>query len=311
MKEAGLQGLEAVLAIARRGSFRAAALELGMSTTALSHTIARLEATLGVRLFNRTTRSVALSDAGRGFVERVAPALAEIRAAMDMARSRSDRPSGLLRINASALGGREIAPLVLAFLRRYPDMQVDLVTEGRLVDIVAQGFDLGIRPADLVPRDMIALPLGKPQRHAVVVAPGWLATRPVPPTPVDLPVQDCIRIRLPNGALLRWPFERGGEQLQIDPRGRLTLDEAAIARAAVLDGAGIGFFLEQDVAEDLAAGRLIRLLEDWTPPRPGFSLYYPGRRNPSAGFAAFLAMAREAAGRQASRGRKPGAAVAT
>lgn len=293
--DAGLKGLEAVLTIARRGSFRAAALDLGMSTTALSHTIGRLEADLGVRLFNRTTRSVSLSDAGREFVERITPALAEIRVAMESARSQRETPSGLLRINASVQAGREIAPLVLDFLRRYPEMQVDLVTEGRLVDIVAEGFDLGIRPAGLVPRDMIALSLGRPQRYAVVVAPAWIAAHPRPLTPADLPLRDCLRGRLPNGALLRWQFEREGEQVQIDPKGRLTLDEAAIARAAVLDGSGIGFFIEQDVAEDIATGRLIRLLEDWTPPRPGFSLYYPGRRNPSAGFTAFLAMVRERA----------------
>ena len=300
--DAGLKGLEAVLTIARRGSFRAAALDLGMSTTALSHTIGRLEADLGVRLFNRTTRSVSLSDAGRDFVERITPALAEIRVAMESARSQRETPSGLLRINASVQAGREIAPVMLDFLRRYPEMQVDLVTEGRLVDIVAEGFDLGIRPAGLVPRDMIALSLGRPQRYAVVVAPAWIAAHPKPMTPADLPVRDCLRGRLPNGALLRWQFEREGEQVQFDPKGRLTLDEAAIARAAVLDGSGIGFFIEQDVAEDIAAGRLIRLLEDWTPPRPGFSLYYPGRRNPSAGFTAFLAMVRERAARVSKSG---------
>lgn len=124
--------------------------------------------------------------------------------------------------------------------------------------------------------------------------PAWLAAHPAPLTPADLPVEDCIRVRLPDGALFRWPFERDGEALQVEARGRLTLDEAAIARAAVLDGAGIGFFIEQDVEDEIASGRLVRLLEDWTPPRPGFSLYYPGR-NPSAGFAAFLAMARERA----------------
>lgn len=292
MLDVGLKGLEAVLAIARHGSFRAAALELGMSTTALSHGIGRLETALGVRLFNRTTRSVSLSDAGREFVERTAPAVAEIRAAMETARSQRDTPSGLLRINASVQGGRQIAPLMLAFLRRYPDMQVDLVTEGRLVDIVAEGFDLGIRPADLVPRDMIALPLGTPLRFAVVASPAWLRTHATPLTPADLPARDCIRVRLPNGALFRWQFARDGEVVQVEARGRLTLDETAIARAAVLDGAGIGFFIEQDVEDDIASGRMIRLLEDWTPPRAGLSLYYPGRRNPSAGFAAFLAIVR-------------------
>lgn len=299
----GLKALEAVLAIARRGSFRAAALDLGMSTTALSHSIARLEASLGVRLFNRTTRSVSLSDAGRAFVDRIAPAVAEIRSAMDVVQSQRQTPSGLLRINASVQAGQEIAPLVMAFLRRYPDMHVDLVTEGRLVDIVAEGFDLGLRPADLVPRDMIALPLGKPQRYAVVASPDWVAAHGLPLTPADLPLKDCLRVRLPNGALFRWSFERDGEAMQIEAQGRLTLDEAAIARTAVLDGAGIGFFIEQDVADDIAAGRLTRLLVDWTPPRPGFSLYYAGRRNPSAGFAAFLAMAREAAAQDATSGR--------
>ncbi|MDX1819752.1 MAG: LysR family transcriptional regulator [Paracoccaceae bacterium] len=300
--DSGLKGLEAVLAVARCGSFTGAAQDLGISTTALSHTIARLEASLGVRLFNRTTRSVSLSDAGRNFVARISPAVTEIRAAMETAQSLRQTPSGLLRINASVQAGRAIAPLVLEFLKRFPDMQVDLVTEGRLVDIVAESFDLGIRPADLVPRDMIALPLGPPQRHAVVAAPSWLGRHSVPLTPADLPLEACIRVRLPNGVLFRWQFARDGETVQIEAKGRLTLDEAAIARMAVLDGAGIGFFIEQDVADDIAAGRLIRLLEDWTPPRPGFCLYYPDRKNQSAGFAAFLTMVREAAARRAKDG---------
>ncbi|KQB13893.1 LysR family transcriptional regulator [Rhodobacter capsulatus] len=293
--EAGLKTLEAVQAIARRGSFRAAALDLGLSTTALSQTIARLEANLGVRLFNRTTRSVSLTEAGRDFTARVAPALTEIRAAMERVRAQRETPSGRLRINASAQGGRAVAPLVLEFLRRHPQMQVDLVTEGRLVDIVAEGFDLGIRPADLVPRDMIALPLGAPARHAVVAAPGWLARHPAPLSPADLDPDQCLRVRLPNGALLRWPFEKDGRALPFEARGRLTVDDPAIARAAVLDGAGIGYFIEADVAEDIAAGRMVRLLTDWTPDRPGFSLYYPGRRNASAGFTAFLTLARQRA----------------
>jgi len=299
--DANLKVLEAVLAIARRGSFRAAALDLNLSTTALSHMIARLEESLGVRLFNRTTRSVSLSDAGRDFVERVTPALAEIRIAMEGVRAQQARPSGLLRINASVQAGRELMPVVLAFLRRYPDMEIDLVTEGRLVDIVAEGFDLGVRPTALVPRDMIALPLGRPQRYAVVASPAWLANHATPTNPAELPVNECIRIRLPNGGLFRWQFEKDGETVQIDAKGRLTLDDPETARSAVLDGIGIGFFIEQDVAEDIETGRLIRLLQDWTPPRQGFSLYYPGRRNPSAGFAAFLAMVREAANRRGTR----------
>lgn len=298
MKDVSLRALDAVQAIARLGSFRAAALDLDVSTTALSHMIARLEGDLGVRLFNRTTRSVSLTDAGRSFIDRVSPALGDIRDALDQARALRETPSGQLRINASVQAGRAIAPLVLDFLRRYPEMEVDLVTEGRLVDIVAEGFDIGVRPADLVPRDMIALPLGIPQRHAVVASPGWLARKEAPRSPADLPVQDCIRVRLPNGALYRWQFEKDGEVVMFDAKGRLTIDEAEVARSAVLDGVGIGYFIEQDVAEDIASGRMIRMLEDWTPPRPGFCLYYPGRRNPSAGFSAFLKMAR--AGKAAS-----------
>lgn len=295
--DGGLKALDAVLAIARRGSFRAAALDLSMSTTALSHSIARLETTLGVRLFHRTTRSVSLTDAGREFVARISPALEDIRGAMATASAHGATPSGTLRINASAQAARAVAPLVLEFLRRYPEMHVDLVTEGRLVDIVAEGFDLGIRPADLVPRDMIALYLGVAQRHAVVASAEWLASHETPLSPADLVPEDCLRVRLPNGALLRWPFEKEGNQLQFDARGRLTLDDPAIARAAVLDGAGIGYFIEADVEADIASGRLVRILADWTPPRPGFSLYYSGRRNPSAGFTALLSLVRERSGR--------------
>lgn len=298
MQRVALNDLEAVLAVARRGSFRAAAIDLDMSTTALSHAIARLEANLGVRLFNRTTRSVSLSNAGRQFVEKVGPAVGDIHGAMEAVRSQRETPSGLLRINAAPTAARQIiSPLVLEFLRRYPEMQVDIVTEGRLVDVVAAGFDLGVRVADLVPTDMIALSLGRPQRSAVVGSPDYFAQRPMPLVPTDLLGHDCIRVRLPNGALFRWRFQRDGETAQIDVPGRLILDEASLARTAALDGAGIGFFMEQDVLHDIAAGRLLRLLDDWTPARPGFCLYYPGRRNPSAGLQAFLALAREVAGR--------------
>jgi DNA-binding transcriptional LysR family regulator len=298
MQRVALNDLEAVLAVARRGSFRAAAIDLDMSTTALSHAIARLEANLGVRLFNRTTRSVSLSNAGRQFVEKVGPAVGDIHGAMEAVRSQRETPSGLLRINAAPTAARQIiSPLVLEFLRRYPEMQVDIVTEGRLVDVVAAGFDLGVRVADLVPTDMIALSLGRPQRSAVVGSPDYFAQRPMPLVPTDLLGHDCIRVRLPNGALFRWRFQRDGETAQIDVPGRLILDEASLARTAALDGAGIGFFMEQDVLHDIAAGRLLQLLDDWTPATPGFCLYYPGRRNPSAGLQAFLALAREVAGR--------------
>lgn len=293
MARQGLVELEAVLAIAARGSFRAAALDLGLSTTALSNLIARTERRLGVRLFNRTTRSVSLTDAGRIFVDRVTPALRDIEDAMAAVRSQQDTPSGTLRINAFASGARELlAPLILAFLRRHPQVHVDLVTEGRIVDIVAEGFDLGLRAADLVPSDMIAVPVGAPRRFAVVATPSFFEAHGRPRVPSDLLAHPCIRIRLPNGALHRWPFEKDGHPVQIDVAGPITLDEASLSRIAVLDGLGIGFFMEADIRDDLAAGRLERVLPDWTPPSAPLCLYYPGRQNPSAAFRAFIDMAR-------------------
>lgn len=172
MDQASLKELEAAIAIARRGTFRAASIDLGISTTALSHTIGRLEASLGVRLFNRTTRSVSLTDAGRLFMENVAPSLQDLHAALEVVREQRETPSGTIRINAAPFAARAIiSPLALEFLRRYPDMHVDIVTEGKMVDIVRDGFDLGVRVAGLVPSDMIAVSIGRPQRHAVVGTP--------------------------------------------------------------------------------------------------------------------------------------------
>lgn len=289
-----LNDLDAILAIARRASFRAAALDLGMSTTALSNAVAKLEASLGVRLFNRTTRSVSLTDAGRTFVEQVGPALEDIHSAIDAVRSQQATPSGTLRINTFATAAREIlSPLVLEFLRLHPQVHVDLVTEGRLVDIVAEGFDLGVRTADLVPSDMIAVPLGRPQRHAVVGSPAYLAKHGRPRVPPDLLGHRCVRARLPNGALYRWQFTKRGQTVHIDVSGPITLDEPSLARAAVSAGIGLGFFMEPDVRADIEAGRLVRVLEDWTPPLARLCLYYPGRRNLSAAVKAFVALARE------------------
>ena len=302
MNRPALNDLEAVVAIARRSSFRAAALDLGMSTTALSNAIRKLEASLGVRLFNRTTRSVSLTDAGRVFVEQVGPALQDIHSAMEAVRSQQATPSGTLRINAFATAAREIlSPLVLEFLRRHPQVHVDLVTEGRLVDIVAEGFDLGVRMADLVPSDMIAVSLGRPPRYAVVAAPAYLEVHGKPRVPPDLVHHQCIRVRLPNGALFRWRFEKSGQTAQIDVAGPITLDESSLARTAVLEGIGLGFFMEPDVRSDIEAGSLIRLLKDWTPPLAEFCLYYPGRRNPSAALKAFIGLAREVSARAGSR----------
>lgn len=299
MSRHSLTELEAVLAIVRCGSFRAAALDLGMSTTAISNAVGKLERELAVRLFNRTTRSVSLTHAGRIFVAQTKPALEDIQKAMNAARSQQDTPSGTLRINAFATAAREImAPLVLAYLQRYPQVHIDLVTEGRLVDVVAAGFDLGVRSADLVPSDAIAIPLGRTRRMAVAASPAFLEGKTIPQVPQELLSHPCLRIRLPNGALFRWRFEKDGEELQIDVEGPITLDEASLARIAVTNGVGIGYFMEADVREDIASGRLVRILEDWTPPLAPLCLYYSNRRNSSAAFQAFITLARDfAAGR--------------
>ncbi|MFN3209024.1 MAG: LysR family transcriptional regulator [Roseovarius sp.] len=296
MKNYKLTDFDAVLAISRRGSFRAAALDMGMSTSALSNAISKLEGQLGVRLFNRTTRSVSLTEAGHRFVDQVSPAVKDIHQALDMVRSQQEKPTGTLRINTFVTAAQEIhAPLILEFLKRFPDVRIDLVTEGTLVDIVADGFDFGVRSKTLVPTDMIAIPLGPARRHAVVAAPSYFTNRDVPRVPADLKAHTCIRVRLPNGALYRWQFESEGQPVHLDVDGPLTLDEASLARAAVLDGVGIGYFMESNVHEDIAAGRLVRILEDWTPPIAPLCLYYPSRRNPPAAFKVFVDLARELA----------------
>lgn len=272
-----------------------------MSTSALSSAIAKLEAQLGVRLFNRTTRSVALTEAGRRFVAELGPAMREIGQALDAVRSKQTTPSGTLRINTFANAGREVLePLVLEYLRRYPEVSIDLVTEGNLVDIVEQGFDFGIRSENRVPSDMITIPLTPPRQYAVVGSPGYFESNPPPRVPADLLRHSCIRTRLPNGAIFRWRFEADGEPVQLDVAGPITLDEASLARIAALKSIGIGLFMETDVREDIAAGRLIRVLEIWTPPLSPLCLYYPSRRNPPAAFRLFVDLAREL-----SRGSSP------
>jgi DNA-binding transcriptional LysR family regulator len=297
MRNSGLTELEAVLAVSRHRSFRAAATELGISTSALSHAIAAIEARIGVRLFNRTTRSVSPTQAGEQFANGIAPALSAIRTAMEQAGSHRDTPSGTLRINTSAGAARQVmTPIILEYLRRYPDMRVDLVTEGRLIDIVVDAFDAGIRLAESVPQDMIAVPLGPTQRFAVVGAPAYFAEHPAPRTPGDLARHRCIRSRLPSGGIYRWEFERHGESIDVDVQGRITLDEPMLMLEAARAGVGLAYLTEWNVAADLAAGTLVRVLQDWTPAFEGLCLYYPGRRHVPAGLRALIELIREAAG---------------
>jgi DNA-binding transcriptional LysR family regulator len=298
MKTTGMAELEAVLAVARHRSFRAAANDLGVSTSALSHAVAALEARIGVRLFNRTTRSVSLSEAGAQFVDSVAPALSSIRVALEQAGSFRDTPSGTLRINTSVGAAHQAMPVFIAFLERYPEMKLDIVTEGRLIDIVVEGFDAGIRLAESVPQDMIAVPFGDRQRFAVVGSPAYFTQHPPPHTPQDLNRHRCIRTRMPSGTIWQWEFERRGETVRIDGKGALTLDEAGLMLAAARAGVGLTYLSEWSVAADLEAGTLVRVLDDWTPPLDGLCLYYPGRRHAPAGLRALVAMIREWADRQ-------------
>ena len=301
MHRSGLIELEAALAVARHGSFRAAAIAMGMSTSALSNAVAGLEKRLGVRLFNRTTRSVALSQAGEQFVARVAPALSDIQGAMESVNTHRDTPTGTLRLNTSVGAARMVfTPFVLEYLRRYPDMQFEIDTDSRLVDIVAEGYDAGIRLAEAVPRDMIAIPMGGEQRMAVVASPAYLAEHAPPRTPADLMAHRCMRWRFASGALYRWEFARRAESLTLDVPGSITLDDPPLMLEAARAGFGVAYVSEWHLGDDLTSGRLVRLLEDWTPPFPGICLYYPSRRHVPAGMRAFVELVQEVMARRSA-----------
>jgi DNA-binding transcriptional LysR family regulator len=294
MLQTGLFELNAVAAISAHRSFRAAATELGISPSALSHAIAGLERRLGVRLINRTTRSVSLSEAGERFLARVSPALREIAGALEDVNEFRDTPAGTLRINLKERAAHQILrPVVANFLRRYPDMNVELVMEGRHIDIVAEGFDAGIRLAEAVPQDMVAIPCGPDSRFVVVGAPDYLARVSLPRSPTDLFNHECIRRRMPGGKLYRWEFEKRGEEVTVDVPGRLTLDNDILMVEAAVEGLGLAFVSDFWVAEHLAAGNLQAVLEDWTPRFLGLRLYYPRHRHMTAGLRAFVEMLRE------------------
>lgn len=293
MNRTGLTELEAVVAVARRGSFRAAARDMEVSASALSHAVAGLEARLGVRLFDRTTRSVSLTSAGEQFVEQVGPALSQIHGAMEDVDRHRDQPSGVLRLNTS-LGAAQLVlkPLILEYLRRYPEMKVELVTDNALVDIVAGGFDAGFRLAEMVPVDMTAVTVIPTIRSIVVGSPAYFEGRTPPRSPSDLKDHRAIRARMASGAIYRWEFEKRGQAVQIDVPGDLTLDAADLIHRAALEGAGLAYLTEASVIEDIRAGRLLQVLDDWTPSYPGLQLYYPGRRHAPAKLRAFIDLAR-------------------
>jgi DNA-binding transcriptional LysR family regulator len=293
MRKPSLVELDVVVAVATQRNFRAAATELGVSRSALSHAVATLEQRMGVRLFNRTTRSVALSDAGERFLSRVRPALKEISDAVEAAAEARDTPSGALRINASEGAVRwYLLPAILEFAQRYPDVRLEIVTQDGLVDIVADGFDAGVQLAEAVPQDMVAVRCGADVRFAVVGSKHYFKSRPLPKVPAELGAHHCIRRRWPSGAIYRWEFERRAESLVMDVSGPLTLDNDEFVLEAARAGLGLAYVTEASVTEDLAAGRLIRSLADWTPAYPGPRLYYPGHRHVPAALRAFIDIVR-------------------
>lgn len=281
--------LSAFSAIAAHRSFRAAADSLGVSRSSLSHTMRTLERDLGVRLLNRTTRSVFPTDAGQRLLTRLHPALRELEAALDEVAGDGGRPSGPLRINANEVATRVLLRgVVPEFLLRHPEIDLDLVTDGRLIDIVAEGFDAGVRLYESTPKDMVAVRFGDDIRFLPVASPDYCARHAPPTTPDDLLHHRCIRQRLPSGKRYRWQFERFGQETVVDVSGSLTLDHPALMVDAALDGLGIAYVPELAVGPHLATGKLVALLEAWCPPIPGLCLYYPGNRHVPAGLRAFV-----------------------
>jgi DNA-binding transcriptional LysR family regulator len=284
-----LDSLDAFAAVIRSGGFRAAAAERGISSSALSQTVAGLEATLGIRLLNRTTRSVAPTEAGARLLERLAPALEDIRLAVDDLDQLRDSPSGSVRINAPGPAADHVlCPLAFDFMRRHPQVKVEIISDAAIVDIVARGFDAGVRFGRQVAKDMIAVPLGSALRYAIVAAPAYLAARGVPATPQDLLRHDCIRRRFPGGTLATWHFAKNGEALDVTPEGRLTLSSAHQELQAALAGQGLAHVFEDYARAHVARGELVEVLRDWSPLLPGWFLYYPNRRHTGAAMRAFL-----------------------
>jgi DNA-binding transcriptional LysR family regulator len=289
-----LNDLAAFAAVAGHRSFRKAADALGVSRSALSHAVLGLERNLGVRLLNRTTRSVSPTDAGTRLLARLGPVLQDLDAALDTLAEERGGPTGALRINANKSAARQLLRTVVPqFLARYPDMELDLISEGRFVDIVEQGFDAGIRLAEAVPQDMVAVRIGADMRFVAVASPAYLAGRSPLATPDDLRRHRCIRQRLPSGKRYRWEFSRHGEEMAVDVPGALTLDDSDLMVESAGDGLGIAYVPESFARKMLDTGRLVMVLEDWCPQIPGLMLYYPGNRYVPSALRAFIDLLKE------------------
>lgn len=290
MRGSDFAELRAFASVAEQGSFRSAAAHLGMSASAISQTIRNLENRLGVRLLNRTTRSVAPTEAGARLLARMIPAIADLDAAVAEVTDRRDTPSGRLRINATRVAAmHHLAALIGPFTTTYPEIILDITLDERLVDIVSGGFDAGVRLGERLEKDMIAVRLGGDVRMMVVAAPTYCAQAGTPHTPRDLRGHRCLNYRWPtSGSIYRWEFERGTEKLDIAVEGPLITDEPELGLRAALDGAGIAYLFEHQVRDAIAAGRLVHLLADWSPPFPGFYLYYPSTRQMVRPLRAFI-----------------------
>lgn len=286
MRREDLADLSAFLTVVQESSFTRAAAKLGTSQSSLSHTIRRLEERLGVRLLTRTTRSLAPTEAGERLLGTLRPALDSIGAQLAAVSELRERPAGTIRITTGEDPARRILwPALERLLPAYPDLHVELAIEYRLADIVAERFDAGVRLGEAVARDMIAVPIGPPLRMAMVGSPAYFSGRSVPRTPQDVAAHRCINLRFVSaGALYAWELEKKGRKVRVRGEGQLAFNDPAMIVSAAEAGFGLAFVLETHVQERVAAGRLVRVLEDWCPPFPGYHLYYPSRRQPSAAF---------------------------
>ncbi|WP_426035141.1 LysR family transcriptional regulator [Brevundimonas sp. DC300-4] len=290
MKRDELGDLAAFLAVAEERSFTRAAGRLGLSQSALSHTIRRLEARLGLRLLLRTTRSVAPTEAGERLVETLRPAFDTINARIDALSELRDRPAGTIRITSGEHAAHTVLwPALQRLLPSYPDITVEIATDYRMVDLAEGRFDAGVRLGEHLADDMIAVPIGPDMRMVVVGSPAYFSGRPVPQTPHDLTAHVCINLRLPTrGGLYVWEFEKDGRPLNVRVDGPLIVNDMNLMVQGALSGLGLSIVMEDQVWAEVADGRLIRVLEDWSPPFPGYHLYYPSRRQPTPAFTVLI-----------------------
>jgi len=290
MPDPQLSDLDAFSAVARRRSFRAAATLRGVSPSTLSDAVRRLEASLGVRLLNRTTRSVTPTEAGSRLLERLTPALSEIGAALDAVNAFRLSPLGTLRLNVPwTVASLVLPPIITGFLKANPGISVEVTTEEGIIDVFAAGFDAGIRYDERLEQDMIAVPIGpRSQRFALAASPTYLAAHPMPLHPRDLLDHACLRHRFPSGAMPAWEFERNGEMVRIAPQGPLTTSAIDLELGSAIDGLGIIYSFEAWLAPALGSGTLLPLLTDWWQRFSGPLLYYPSRRHMPAPLRAFV-----------------------